>query len=152
MERFKIGDFDFAADSGELINRNAVARLEPKPTLVLRQLCLSAGRVVSRQCLLDACWGQGDGSDEALTQCIAQIRRALEKVGQSADWIQTRSKAGYRLAEPRSTTPSAAIAPRRRPVLIGAIAAAFALLALWIAYPHAARHFIRHNLGQYHPS
>ena len=153
MERFKFGDMDFAADSGELIRRQAVARLEPKPAQVLRQLCLSIGQIVSRQALLDNCWGEGDGSDEALTQCVAQIRRALEKVGQSPDWVQTRSKLGYRLAKPasRSFTMPAEQVASRRPLLIAALAGLFALAALWVAYPHAARHFIRHSLGLYHP-
>jgi len=153
MERFKIGDVDFAADSGELLRGKDVAALEPKPSAVLRMLCLEPGRVVSRRVLLDRCWGEGDGSDEALTQCIAQIRRGFEALGGSAEWIQTRAKVGYRLVAPGPSIESAK--PERpawrRHVLIAGFTTLTAVLALWVAYPHAARHFVRHSLGLHHP-
>ena len=153
MEDYDFEAFRFAADAGELIGRDgAMARLEPRPAAVLECLCSRPGRVVPRSELLDLCWGEGSGSDEALTQCIAQIRRALQEIGQPASIVETRARVGYRFTPPAvSRGSSVKVRPVRLPLALAAIVI-LALLALWIADPHALRHFFRHSLGLYPPS
>ena len=149
---FTVGSLDFDARSGELRTRGGARRLEPKAAGVLRALCEDPGAVVSRQELLDRCWGPGEGSDEALTQAVAQIRRALDELGEPAEAIQTLAKRGYRLNAATEATAAAAgggnHAPRvrsRGPVVLTVLL--IALVVLWVAFPHELRHAVRHSLG-----
>ena len=158
---FEVGRLVFDPRSGRLSARAASCRLEPKAAAVLSLLCREEGRMVSRQALLDGAWGEGEGSDEALTQVVAQIRRALETLGEPGTMIETLSKRGYRLdaaagsaaatADPQETPPPGAMArpearSSRRPWLIATVVAA-ALMIGWLALPHGPRHFVRHALG-----
>ena len=71
-------------------------RIEPRAAAVLSTLIEESGQVVSREALLDGCWPPGEGSDEALTQAIAQLRRALGDDPKAPAYIATVPKAGYR--------------------------------------------------------
>ncbi|WP_376094864.1 winged helix-turn-helix domain-containing protein [Roseomonas sp. CCTCC AB2023176] len=51
--------------------------LRPKTFDVLHALLLRADRVVSREELLDAVWRNVHVTDDSITHCIAEIRRAL---------------------------------------------------------------------------
>ena len=153
--RFEVGKLLFDAGAGELNTRAQVRRLEPRAAAVLAALCSQCGTVVSRQLLLDKCWGEGEGSDEALTQAVAQIRRAIEELGERPDLIETLAKRGYRLrsADPEvNSNPSAPARPgagrtKRRRWVIAAAALLLILLATWLVLPHGARHWLRHTLG-----
>lgn len=136
----------FDPRSGQLGSGQVVRRLEPKAAAVFAVLCDAGGALVSRRELLDRCWGEGEGSDEALTQAVAQIRRAFEELGEKAP-IETLAKRGYRVTSGTLSNPSAGRDARpgwHRPVLIAAL-----LILLLLAYfqPHWLRHFIRHNFG-----
>jgi DNA-binding winged helix-turn-helix (wHTH) protein len=151
LERAKAGievaGIGFDVESGTLSRGRATAKLEPKAADVLAFLFAERGRVVSRERLLDQCWGEGSGSDEGLTQVIAQIRRSLDALGAPRELLSTYPKRGYRLTtggeENRGSEPSrASIAPW---VAVGLLViAAFAVL---IFAPHWPRHLIRHALG-----
>jgi TolB-like protein/tetratricopeptide (TPR) repeat protein/DNA-binding winged helix-turn-helix (wHTH) protein len=62
-------------------------------------LCLASdpGQLVTRKSLLDAVWGDGAGSPEALTHAIGDIRRALGDHHDHPEYIQTLPRRGYRL-------------------------------------------------------
>jgi DNA-binding winged helix-turn-helix (wHTH) protein len=145
--QFRIGDVRFDASSGILSSANSTSRLEPKAGDVLALLCAAQGSVVSRERLLDECW-QGDaGSDEGLTQAVAQIRRALETVGASRDILSTHPKRGYSVSPAGNSHASGRRrAPRMRAWLpLGLLAAA--IIMILIVAPHWPRHVIRHALG-----
>lgn len=155
---FEIGALLFDPGSGELSKPACSRRLEPKAAAVLAALCEGRGSVLARQDLLDRCWGEGEGSDEALTQTITQIRRALDDLGEDGGLIETFAKRGYRLQVQRGPVTSAPLAPsvpasippgssRRSLALALAGVLTLLLLATWIMDPHGSRHFIRHSLG-----
>jgi DNA-binding winged helix-turn-helix (wHTH) protein len=54
-----------------------VMRLRPKPFAVLQILAANAGRVVSKQELMDAVWPKVHVGEDSLFQCIREIRAAL---------------------------------------------------------------------------
>ena len=144
---FRIGDLSFDAKSGELASADGSRRLEPKPAAVLTCLCRAPGQLVSREELLDHGWGSAAGSDEALTQAVAQVRRSIEALGGDPNVLETLARRGYRL----NGRPDAAAADPRRPGLpwkrvLAAVLIVAIPLAL-IAYPHAIRHSVRHLLG-----
>ncbi len=86
---------DFALDCArEMLLRNGVAiRLRPQSFAVLRYLAEHAGRLVTRAELFAAVWGHTVVTDDSLTQCLIEIRRAL---GDPAhELVRTVPKRGY---------------------------------------------------------
>ncbi|MGG5820211.1 winged helix-turn-helix domain-containing protein [Falsiroseomonas sp. HW251] len=72
---------------------DAPVELRPKSFDVLCHLVLHAGRVVTREALLDAIWPQVTVGDEAITQCVRDIRRALGEAGPAI--LRTIPRRGY---------------------------------------------------------
>ncbi len=70
--------------------------LRPKTTAVLAHLLAHAGEIVSRDALLTVVWGDVAVSDDSLTQCVSEIRRALGTV--QAEMLQTHARRGYVMA------------------------------------------------------
>lgn len=62
---------------GRLQNGSADVELRPKSFEVLRYLAENAGRVVSRDELLQAIWPDVFVTDASLTQCISEVRMAV---------------------------------------------------------------------------
>ena len=93
--------------------------LEPRVMQVLAALARSAGEVVSRDTLNALCWRGQIVGDDALTRCIARLRRVSDALGGFA--IETVPRVGYRLsaegaaqaaAEPSTSgKPSIAVLP-----------------------------------------
>ena len=69
-------------------------RVEPKVMTLLLRLKESMGQTLSRSQLIESLWGDNSGSDEALTQTVSKLRRAL---GDNSSIIETVPKRGYRL-------------------------------------------------------
>jgi class 3 adenylate cyclase/tetratricopeptide (TPR) repeat protein len=76
--------------------RGVEVGLRPKTAEVLRHLADKAGRVVSREALMQAVWPEVIVTDDSLTQCVFEIRRALGDEG--ARLLRTLPKRGYLLA------------------------------------------------------
>ncbi|SFJ76561.1 Transcriptional regulatory protein, C terminal [Bosea sp. OK403] len=70
--------------------------LRPKTTAVLAHLLAHAGEIVSRETLLTVVWGDVAVSDDSLTQCVSEIRRALGTA--QAEMLQTHARRGYVMA------------------------------------------------------
>lgn len=66
--------------------------LRPKGWEVLRLLLDRAGRVVTREEILDAVWPGVFVTDDSVTQCVAEVRRAL---GERAGLLRTVPRRGY---------------------------------------------------------
>jgi TolB-like protein/DNA-binding winged helix-turn-helix (wHTH) protein/Tfp pilus assembly protein PilF len=111
--------------------------LRPKAFDVLRQLVSQAGRVVSKDELVAAVWPNVIVNDDALAQCVRDIRKALGD--ESETYIRTVPKRGYMFVadvEPLAaigTKPPARPA-RMRPSLVvrGTTAAALLLLIVLV--------------------
>ena len=80
---------------------NREVELRPKSFEVLRCLVENAGRLVTKDELLTAVWPNVVVSDEALTQCISEVREAIGDRSQSM--IKTMPRRGYRFTAPIST-------------------------------------------------
>jgi DNA-binding winged helix-turn-helix (wHTH) protein len=70
---------------------------------VLRYLVEHAGRVVCKEELMKAVWPDVHVSDESVTQCISEVRRALGDEGQRI--IKTVARRGYLSDIPVFATP-----------------------------------------------
>jgi tetratricopeptide (TPR) repeat protein len=71
--------------------------LTPQASEVLLQLAENPSSLVTREFLLEKVWEQGQGTHEALSQAISEIREALEDSVDDPYYIQTLPRRGYRL-------------------------------------------------------
>ena len=110
MHRF----LDFTLDSRrQLLLRGAESiRLRGRTYDVLSYLVMHAGRLVSKQELMESVWGDVAVTDDSLVQCLIEIRRAL---GDGHDVVKTIRGRGYlfdvavrRVAEDADQPPGSA--------------------------------------------
>jgi pimeloyl-ACP methyl ester carboxylesterase/DNA-binding winged helix-turn-helix (wHTH) protein len=101
------GGYRFEADSGRLWSGTREIRLTPKASAVLEQLVLHAGEPVSKEHLFATIWNGTAVSDDALTSCIRELRRALDDDPKQPRFIETRHRRGYRFIAPLSEAASA---------------------------------------------
>lgn len=70
--------------------------LEPRVFDLLLTLVERAGVTASRDHLIETVWGEVEGSDEALSQAVTKLRRALGDDARAPRFIETVPKLGYR--------------------------------------------------------
>lgn len=107
---WQVGTWRIDAVTGELRRGGETVRLEPKVAEVLVHLARRAGEVVSRDELLTAVWLGVVVGDDALTQAIIKLRKALGDDAKRPAYIETLSKRGYRLIAPVAHAADAAAA------------------------------------------
>ena len=92
-------------DGGRLLRGEDEIPLRPKSFAVLEYLVDHAGQLVSREELFSAVWRDIVVTDDSLTHCIADIRRAL---GENAEEIiRTVPRRGYLFSVPVTATADA---------------------------------------------
>jgi DNA-binding winged helix-turn-helix (wHTH) protein len=92
----KFSGYRFESETGRLWSGAREIRLTPKASEVLKQLVLHAGEPVSKADLFTTVWSGTAVSDDALTSCIQELRRALEDNSKQPRFIETRHRRGYR--------------------------------------------------------
>ena len=96
-QSLQVGDWTVDAALNQLSAAGKTVKLEPKAMAVLIYLVQRPGEVVSREALLAAVWPGVVVSDDAVTQVVIKLRKALGDSAESPAYIQTISKRGYRL-------------------------------------------------------
>lgn len=109
--RAQIGEWSADPESNELSRGSETLRIEPKAMDVLMLLADRVGRVVSREELFMAVWPGVVVGDEALTQTINKLRKALGDNSRSPSYIETIAKRGYRLIAPVRPSGAAEASP-----------------------------------------
>jgi DNA-binding winged helix-turn-helix (wHTH) protein len=95
LPSYAIGERVFEPDRGVVrAPDGTVAILRPKTAQVLRHLAERAGTVVPRHDLIEAIWPGVYVTENGLTQCVADIRRAL---GPEEALLRTLPRRGYLL-------------------------------------------------------
>lgn len=92
---FRLGTLEITPAALEMRREKDVVTLEPRVMQVLVALYRAAGRVVSREELLELCWEGRIVGDDSLNRSVSQLRKALadeEKVS-----VDTIPRVGYRL-------------------------------------------------------
>jgi DNA-binding winged helix-turn-helix (wHTH) protein len=97
-DEYRFGDFVLDVEKGFLRRAGGEIRLQPKAFELLRYLVERPGRVVSKTELTDAVWRGTAITDNSLSQCAAQVRRALGDESQTI--IRTVARRGYVFAAP----------------------------------------------------
>ncbi len=97
---FRIGEHLIEPRQNRIVRDGAEVRLEPRVMDVLVCLAERAGEVVSRDLLNQQVWGNIVVTDQAVTNCISELRHHLRDDRATHRIIETIPKRGYRLAAP----------------------------------------------------
>jgi tetratricopeptide (TPR) repeat protein/TolB-like protein/DNA-binding winged helix-turn-helix (wHTH) protein len=97
LQGFYLDDLLVEPLKGQVTGRDGSRHLPPKALEVLLCLARSPGELVVREELLDAVWGSGRGTQEALGHAVSELRHALDDHLDDPHFIQTLPKRGYRL-------------------------------------------------------
>ena len=90
---FRFGAFSLDIDRAALLKHGQSVRLRRQSFDVLRYLVERAGRLVRKEELLEAIWGNTAVTDDSLTHCLIDIRKVLGDTGH--ELIQTVPRRGY---------------------------------------------------------
>jgi DNA-binding winged helix-turn-helix (wHTH) protein/Flp pilus assembly protein TadD len=116
--RFRLAEWLVRPEDGSLHSPAGTRRLEPLAMDLLVFLSSQAGRVVSKQNLVEAVWGGRHVSDETVKGTLHQLRKALGDTPRRPRFIETLPKRGYRMLvqpeplESGSRAASASSAPQ----------------------------------------
>lgn len=114
---FRIGEREVFPMEGRIAGPDGDLRVEPKAMAVLVELARRAPAVCTRDEIIHVVWPRGFVSDDVLTRCIGQLRRALGDDPRTPAWLETIPKRGYRLRSPsiqRVAVDNPALAPPPR--------------------------------------
>jgi TolB-like protein/DNA-binding winged helix-turn-helix (wHTH) protein/Tfp pilus assembly protein PilF len=146
-KRARIGEWSVEPALDALRRGADTVRLEPKAMELLLVLASRPGEVVSREELLSTVWPGVIVGDEALSQVVTKLRKALGDDARVPTYIETISKRGYRLIAkveplergPTVETPVPARGRSRLPRRAATIGALLALLAAGVHLWQATR-------------
>src|SRR5262245_53534467 len=100
QEDVRFGDYRFDVATGRHWPGAQEIRLTPKAAAVLKELVARAGHPVTKEELFGTVWRETIVSDDALTSCIQELRRALADDAKQPRFIETRHRRGYRFVAP----------------------------------------------------
>ena len=112
---YQFGPYQLDVQRGELRCASRPVVLEPKGLDVLVYLIEHRDRIVTKDELLEHCWGETFVSEAALTQCLAKVRKVVEAEPAGLPVIQTRYGRGYRFVAPVTMRPPEPLLPLRPP-------------------------------------
>ena len=139
QDEFLVGDWRVHPADDHIIRGDETVRLEPKTMDVLVYLA-SHPQVVSRRDLEREVWRGALVGDDAVTNTIVKLRRALGDTAKESSYIATVPKRGYRLVAPVTLLQDApehrdpSTTTRPRASLWYAMAAALLLLTVAAAF------------------
>jgi adenylate cyclase len=95
---FQFQEYVLDVEQGQLRRADREIELRPKSFEVLRCLVESGGRLVSKDDLIKKVWPNVIVTDESLTQCVSEVRQAIDDRDQTK--IRTVPRRGYRFSVP----------------------------------------------------
>ncbi|HOP17326.1 MAG: winged helix-turn-helix domain-containing protein [Gammaproteobacteria bacterium] len=95
--QFRLGDWVVDVATRDIRRAGTVVRLEPKVMRVLEFLVGRRGQVVSRYDLESHVWSGMVVTDDAVTNTVIKLRKALGDKARDPRYIETIAKTGYRL-------------------------------------------------------
>src|SRR6187431_1344912 len=119
-DRYRFGPFELNAAEHDLRAEGRPVALAGRPFDTLLYLVRHPGRLVTRDELIDAVWGETIVEEGNLHWTISVVRRALAQESPET-WIETVRGLGYRFVAPveevaaRSPEPPAAAVPQALP-------------------------------------
>jgi TolB-like protein/DNA-binding winged helix-turn-helix (wHTH) protein len=132
---FRIGEW-IVRPRRDLIERgDERVHVKPKAMAVLLHLAERPGETISRADLFDVVWPGSAVSDDVLTQCIVELRKAFHDPARHPHVIETIPKVGFRLLPPVAPVGPApepkAQSGHSRALLQGFSAVILLLVSVW---------------------
>jgi len=131
---YRFGEFTLDTARGVLRRNRDEVSLRPQSLAVLRILLDNHGQLVSKEELHDRVWSGKAVTDDSLTQCVADIRRALDDTDRKL--LRTLPRRGLLfdgdVSIQQSKSGSSNIAPSYR--IRNAVVLAGLLLAIWLGW------------------
>jgi len=131
---YSFGEFTLDLDRGALLKAGADIKLRPKSFAMLSYLVERQGLLVTKDELLSAIWGHTVVTEDAITHCVTDIRRALDD--QSQTKLRTIPRRGYIFDLPvtASDTPSRTMFASRwlRWGLVAALVLVLGVATIWL--------------------
>ena len=103
--RYQFGPFQLDDEAFQLTEQDRPIALEPKAFQVLLYCVRHPGRLLRKQEFLDQIWSDATVGENALSRCVAQIRKTLKDDSRSPRYIATVPTAGYRFLAEVSVAP-----------------------------------------------
>ena len=94
---YRFGDFVLNVERYELRKDGTPIRLQPKTFDVLCYLVSHPGRLIDKDELLGAVWPDVIVTENSLTRCVKDLRKALDDDAANPRYIETIARRGYRL-------------------------------------------------------
>jgi DNA-binding winged helix-turn-helix (wHTH) protein len=94
-QRVSFGRYRFDLETGRLWSGKREVKLTPKASAVLKALVTHAGQPVCKEELFASVWKGTAVSDDALTSCIQELRKAFADNAKRPRFIETRHRRGY---------------------------------------------------------
>lgn len=112
-DAFELGATTVRPSLREIARNGASETIEPKVMQVLIALADAAGRVVSRDELIENCWDGRIVGEDAINRVIAKLRRVAQDAAGGDFRIETVARVGYRLSlgAPAPASRSSSMAP-----------------------------------------
>jgi DNA-binding winged helix-turn-helix (wHTH) protein/TolB-like protein len=133
----RFGEFIFDHETRRLTRNGELIKLQSQPSRLLAELLIHNHRIVTREELKNALWGDETYVDfeKGLNFCIGQIRAALQDNAARPLYIRTFPKQGYRFvapvqayAEPTDQSVSIGTDETRAPGWVARVAIAAAII------------------------
>jgi DNA-binding winged helix-turn-helix (wHTH) protein/TolB-like protein/tetratricopeptide (TPR) repeat protein len=115
-EAFRLGDWLVQPSLNRVSRAEVTAALQPRFMDLLVYLSEHAGRVFSKEEILDAVWAKEFVSEGTLTHAVAVIRQTLGDDVHKPEYIETIPTRGYRVIAP--VTPAGEALPETVPPVI----------------------------------
>src|ERR1700730_17793784 len=93
---YEFGPFRLDAQKHRLLREGEVVPLSPKAIDALMVLVQNPGKPLEREALMQAVWAESFVEDANLTVAISNLRKALGQNGETAEYIETVPRVGYR--------------------------------------------------------
>ncbi|MFC1776800.1 tetratricopeptide repeat protein [Pseudomonadota bacterium] len=145
---FRLGDWVIRPRRDCIERGDEIVHIHAKPMAVLECLAAAAGDVVTRNELFDTVWPDVIVTDDALTQCVVELRKAFGDPAHDAQIIRTIARQGFCLVPEVTFLTEAEMAAGDKPgqaaagvtalmkpgtpmTLIAAVAIVLALAVYW---------------------
>ena len=112
--RYRFGAFELDAADRRLTRDGEPVELSSRYLDALALLVSESGRLVSKDRFMREVWKGVPVTDEALTQCVRSLRRALGDDAGRPSYIETEPKHGYRFIAAVERVDAAATAAMKR--------------------------------------
>ena len=121
LQQISFDGFLFDLDTGQLRCGQSEIKLTPKAAAVLAMLLRNAGSPVSKDQLFSSVWKETAVSDDALTSCVQELRKALGDDARQPRFIETRHRRGYQFVAHLETLATGPAEPSEGPVAIAVL-------------------------------